>query len=226
MKILRIFLFLTCLAGTAAATDLAMDIKLNGREIATDEKSSPIMLNGILIINDIDSKTNELSGSFILVDVKKSGWEYSAQPIFYWPWGWFWMKYVHYYEYEDPVDVNVHLILNKNNEFGMIVDMDGAAFSGIGHLVMNKNGVKQAVISAGHGAFMYAGTYEDPVVTNTLTIAATPAPEGPVMELEVGKMSALLNKKLTDAINDSDDDFSIDEWLENHNYKRSGKYDD
>ena len=108
----------------------------------------------------------------------------------------------------------------------MIVDMEGAAFSGIGHMVMNKNGVKQAVIPAGHGAFMYAGTYEDPVVTNALTIAAAPDREGPVMELEVGKMSALLNKKLTDAINDSDDDFSIDEWLENNNYNRSRKNDD
>jgi hypothetical protein len=224
MKIIKLILVFACLTGSAAATDIALDIKLNGREIETGQKTSPIMLNGILIIEDINSETNIFNGSFTLMDVKKPRWEYANRPTFYWPWGWVWMKYVRYYE--DPIDVEVQLILNKNREFGMIVDMEGAVFSGIGHLVMNKNEVKQAVISSGHGAFMYAGYHEDPVVTNALILAAAPASEDPVMELEVGKMSALLNKKLTDAINDSDDDFSIDEWLENHNFKHSGKPDD
>jgi hypothetical protein len=216
MKIIKLILVFACLAGTAAATDMALTIKLHGHEIETGQKASPIMLNGFLIIEDINSETNIFNGSFTLMDAR---WEPADEPIYYWPWGWVWVEYVRYYE--DPIDVEVQLILNENRQFGMIVDMEGAVFSGIGHLVMNENGVEQAVISSGNGAFMYTGYHEEPVVTNSLILAEAPVAEDPVMELvmelEVGKMSALLNKSLTDAINDSTDPVSIVEWLESHN---------
>ena len=218
MKILKITLAIACLAGTATATDMAMNIKLNGREIEAGHKSSHIMLNGILVIEDMHAKTNVYKGSLILLDTKKPRWEFSNKPMFIWPWGWFWLKYVRYYE--DAVDVDVRIMRNKNQEFGMLVEMEGSAFAGIGHLSMNKNRINQAIISSGHGAFLYADFYEDPVITNTTAKVSRPILEGSLVELEVGKMSARLNKSLTDKINDSDDEASIDEWLKAHNFRR------
>jgi hypothetical protein len=224
MKLLKLVLAVACLAGSASATDMAMNIKLNGREIESENKASTIMMNGILVIEDIHAETNVYKGSLFLLDTKKPKWEYSNKPMFLWPWGWVWLKYVRYYE--DATDVDVYLTINKNQEFGMLVELEDSAFSGIGHLSMNKHGVNQAIISSGHGAFMHANFYEDPVVTNSASKARNSIMEGSLVELEVGKMSARLNKGLTDAINKSDNDDTIEEWLNANNFIRHEESED
>lgn len=217
MKITTVILAIACLAGTASATDMALNIKLNGREIVDGYKSSKIMLNGILVVEDINAETNVYKGSLIVLDTKPPHWEWSDKPTYIWPWGWFWLKYVRYYEEEN--EVSVRILRNKNQEFGMLVDTGDSVFAGIGHISMNKHKVNQVIISEGHGAFLYAGFYEDPVVTNTAAIASSPVVDDSMVELEVGKMSARLNKSLTDKINESDDDVSIDEWLDANNFR-------
>jgi hypothetical protein len=203
MKKTLMLLAATCLAGTLLATDIVLDVKLNGLAVEEDgKKPDRILSHNLLVIEDIAADTNVYAGTLYLTDVPSSDKKNNNGK-----------KKTGYY---GTKDVAVRIISSKHREIALMVEFDDAVLAGIGRVTKDRNGeITQLNISSGHGVFVYTG-YEEEVTTNT--VAAISDDDDTLEVLETGKMAARLNKKLTDAAEDSDGNTVVEDWLESKGY--------
>ncbi len=200
MKKFLMLLAVPCIAGTVLATDIVLDVKLNGLALEEDgKKSAKILTHNVLVIEDVNAETNVFAGTLYLLDAPSAAKAHSNNGN----------KKTNYFETED---VAVRIISTKHREFALLVELDDAVLAGIGKITRDQNGdISQINISSGQGVFLHTGyVEEDTTIANS--------EEDTLEELEAGKMSARLNKTLTDAAVDSDGNTVVEDWLESRGY--------
>jgi len=214
MTKIKLMLAVACFAGTALASDVVLNIKLNGLEIENASKVARILTHGFLVIEDINADTNVYAGALYMVDRKwnRNKWDHDKDDHLVKGR----RKKSLGYE-KEPVDVR--LVSNHHHQFGILVDMENAQFAGIGQSKIAGNGeIMQVVVSSGHGAFISSVYTEDDLVyTNQVPAAA--ASTNVLEEIAVGKMSARLNKALTDLSEGTNGTYRVEQWLENAGYE-------
>jgi len=189
-----------CVAGGVLASDVVLNIQLNGQEIEDGHRAGKVKERAILVIEDFGSETNSHAGTLYLLGNKNGKGNGNSTG---------------YYSAEEAV---VNLLSNNQKQFGILVELDGAYLAGIGRVTVDKDGdYSQIIISSGHGAFMYAGFNEPPSNTNSAHSATNAVAE--IEDLGVGKLQARLNKMLTDDAKNSDGNTAVEDWFEANNVK-------
>ena len=185
-----------CVASSVLASDVVLNIQLNGQEMEDGHKAGKVMERGILVIEDFGSETNSHAGTLYLLGNKNGKGNGNSS-----------------YSSEDAI---VNVLSSNQKQFGMLVELDGAYLAGIGRVTADNNGgYKQIIISSGQGAFLHADFSEPPVDTNEVESVES----SEIEDLSVGKMQARLNKKLTEDAKDSDGNTAVEDWFEENNVK-------
>lgn len=194
------------MAGGALASDVVLDIQLNGQELEDGYKAGKVLERGILVIEDFGAETNVHNGILYLPEGKSKG-KGKAKG-----------KKASFATEE----AKVRMVTSKQKEFGILVELESACLAGVGKAIKDKDGnYSQIIISSGHGTFLYTGFNEPPNGTNAVPVDGVSSnldevvevDESILEELEIGKMQAKLNKKLTDAAKDSSGVRAVEEWL-------------
>lgn len=185
-----------CIAGGVLASDVVLDIQLNGRELGDGNKGGKVLERGILVIEDIGAKTNAHNGILYLFESKNKGKGKAKGKK---------SSFV-------KKEAKVSIVSNNQKQFGMLVELESAYLAGIGKALMDKDGnYTQIIIPSGQGTFLYTGFQDLPNGTNA--VPAVEVDESVLEELETGKMQAKLNKKLTKAAKDSSGTEAVEQWL-------------
>lgn len=196
MKKILLMLATVCIAGGVLASDVVLDIQLNGQELENGHKVGKMLERGILVIEDIGAETNVHNGILYLFESKNKGKGKAKGKK---------SSFV-------KEEAKVSIVSSNHKQFGMLVELESAYLAGIGKAVMDKDGnYSQIIISSGHGTFLYTGFQESPNGTNATPVVEVD--ESILEELETGKMQAKLNKKLTEAAKDSSGTEAVEEWL-------------
>lgn len=186
-----LLMLVSSLAMGAFASDIVLDVQLNGKWLENGHHAGKIKQNGILVVQDIGADTNVYSG--IYYDLGRKG---------------------KHNQVDKTAGIDVYIVSGNGKGFGMLVDIDGAQMAGTGKAIKDKDGeYRQIIISSGQGAFMYAGFGQE-IVTPPGTNSTTSVTNQVLGELQVGKMQARLNKQLTTAAQDSDGENVVDAWLD------------
>jgi len=195
MKKKLLMLATACIAGGVLASDIVLDIQLNGQELENGQKVGKVLERSILVVEDIGAETNVYNGILYLFESKNNGKGKAKGKK---------SSFV-------TEEARVRIVSNNQKRFGMLVELESAYLAGIGKAMMDKDGnYSQIVISSGHGSFLYTGFQEPPNGTNAVPVEVD---ENVLEELETGKMQAKLNKKLTEAAKDSSGTEAVEEWL-------------
>jgi hypothetical protein len=187
-----VFMLTACLAVGAFASDIVLDIMLNGQWQEDGSRSGKIRERGILVIEDVGAETNVYNGTFYFLESR--GKKGKAQV-------------------DSMEEAEVYLLWGDKYSFGMMVDIEGAQMSGIGKAIPDgEGGYRQIIIPSGHGAFIYSA-FDEEVTTppGTNSVAET---NEVIAELQVGRMYARLNRRLTEEANDSDGETVVEEWYD------------
>lgn len=203
MKKSLLLLGTVCLAVGAFASDIVLDIQLNGSELEDGHNATKVQERGVLVIEDIGAETNVHKGTLYLFDSKGNSKGKKKS-----------------YATEDAA---VRIVSNNHSQFGMLVELENACFAGVGKASVDREGeFKQIIISSGHGIFLYTGFDMGSDETNAVPVDGVSSNIDEIVEvdddvleeLEAGKMQAKLNKKLTDAAKDSSGTEAVELWLE------------
>ena len=207
MKKILLMLATTCIAGGVLASDIVLDIQLNGQELGSGHKAEKVLERSILVVEDVGAETNVYNGTLYLFESKNKGkgkGKAKGKKSSF-----------------ATEEAKVRIVSNKK-QFGMLVELESACLAGIGKAIKDKDGnYSQIVISSGHGTFLYTGFQDPPNGTNAVPVDGVSSnideivevDESVLEELETGKMQAKLNKKLTEAAKDSSGVEAVEEWL-------------
>jgi hypothetical protein len=209
-------LTLVLLTAGAFASDVVLNIKLNGRSIDdSNHKVEKFNQFGIMVVEDILADTNALTGTVFFLDTSKHGQVKINGKN----------RKVKYYETEE---VDVRMLSKNRRQFGMLVEFDEAKLGGVGRFKLDGDEFRQLSISSGHGAFLNLGfdDEDDEVSTNTVEVAESN--DDYLTGLEAGKFSVRLNKRLTMKADGTNGVAAVEEWLESKHYfhqdeKQNGK---
>jgi len=206
MKRTLLIVAIASVAGGVLASDIVLDIQLNGHELENGHKVGKVLERSILVIEDIGAETNVYNGILYLSESKNKGKGKAKGKK---------SSFV-------TEEAKVRIVSNNQKQFGMLVELESACLAGIGKAIMDKDGnYSQIIISSGHGTFLYTGFQEPPNGTNAVPVDGVSSnldevvevDESVLEELETGKMQAKLNKKLTEAAKDSSGAEAVEEWL-------------
>lgn len=206
MKRTLMILAIACIAGGVLASDIVLDIQLNGQELQDNQKVGKVLERGILVIEDFGAETNVHNGTLYLFESNSKGKGKAKGKK---------SSFV-------AEEAKVRIISSNKKQFGMLVELESACLAGIGKATMDKDGnYSQIIISSGQGTFLYAGFNEPPNETNAVPVDGISSnldevveiDESVLEELETGKMQAKLNKMLTEAAKESSGVEAVEEWL-------------